>query len=405
VGHRAGRHGQLRRVGGALIAVAAAVAADIRRHGPLPVERVLERALYDAEGGFYEAGGRAGGRHGDFLTSPEVGGLFGAVVARALDTWWRDMGAPDPFVVAEAGAGAGTLCRTVLAATPECAAALRYVLVERSGAQRRLHAEHLRLEDPALAFAPVDPDTEAPVAGSPSGPICVSLPELPRVAGPAVVLANELLDNLPFGLAERRDGAWCEVRVDLDAAAGAGAGRGGAGRLVERTVPLDPERAAVLDRLAPGAPAGARVPLQAAARAWLRDALAVAGHGGRVAVVDYATTTADMAARSPSEWLRTYRGHARGGALLDDLGAQDVTCEVAVDQLALVRPPSSDTSQDEWLRIHGLDDLVDEARRTWAERAHRGDLAALAARSRVTEAEALTDRSGLGAFRVLEWRG
>jgi SAM-dependent MidA family methyltransferase len=147
------------------------------------------------------------------------------------------------------------------------------------------------------------------------------------------------------------------------------------------------------------------VPLQAAARAWLRDALAVAGHGGRVAVVDYATTTADMAARSPSDWLRTYRGHARGGALLDDLGAQDVTCEVAVDQLALVRPPSSDTSQDEWLRIHGLDDLVDEARRTWAERAHRGDLAALAARSRVTEAEALTDRSGLGAFRVLEWRG
>jgi SAM-dependent MidA family methyltransferase len=267
-----------------------------------------------------------------------------------------------------------------------------------------VHAEHLRLEDPSLAFAPVDPDTEAPVAGAPTGPICVSLPDLPRVAGPAVVLANELLDNLPFGLAERRDGAWGEVRVDLDGA-GAGARRRGAGHLVELTVPLDPERAAVLDRLAPGAPAGARVPLQAAARGWLRDALAVAGHGGRVAVVDYATTTADMAARPPSEWLRTYRGHARGGALLDGLGLQDVTCEVAVDQLALVRSPSSDTSQADWLQAHGLDELVDEARRTWAERAHLGDLAALAARSRVTEAEALTDLSGLGAFRVLEWPG
>ena len=32
-------------------------------------------------------------------------------------------------------------------------------------------------------------------------------------------------------------------------------------------------------------------------------------------------------------------------------------------------------------------------------------IAALAARSRVTEAEALTDLSGLGAFRVLEWPG
>ena len=381
------------------------MAADIRRHGPLPVDRVLERALYGAGGGFYEAGGRAGGRHGDFLTSPEVGGLFGAVVARALDACWRAMGAPDPFVVVEAGAGPGTLCRTVLAAAPECAATLRYVLVERSAAQRRLHAEHLRLEDPALAFAPVDPDTEVPVAGSPTGPICVSLPELPRVAGPAVVLANELLDDLPFGLAERREGAWCEVRVDLDTAAEAGAGSGGAGRLIERTVPLDPERAAAIDRLAPEAPDGARVALQAAARAWLRDALAVAGPGGRVVVVDYATTTAAMAARPQDEWLRTYRGHTRGGGLLDDLGTQDVTCEVAVDQLALVRAPTSDTGQAAWLRAHGLDELVDEARRTWAERAHLGDLAALAARSRVTEADALTDLSGLGSFRVLEWRG
>jgi SAM-dependent MidA family methyltransferase len=385
--------------------VAAAVAAEIRRHGPLPVDRVLERALYDAEGGFYEAGGRAGGRHGDFLTSPEVGGVFGAVVARALDAWWRALGSPDPFVVAEAGAGPGTLCRTVLAAAPECAAALRYVLVERSAVQRRLHARHLRLEDPALAFAPVDPDTESPVAGSPSGPICVSLPELPRVAGPAVVLANELLDDLPFGLAERRAGAWCEVRVDLDPAAEADSGPGSAGRLVERAVPLDAERAAVLDRLAPAAPPGARVPLQAAAGAWLREALAVAGPRGRVVVVDYAATTADMAARPQDEWLRTYRGHARGGGLLDDLGSQDVTCEVAVDQLALVRPPGSDTGQADWLRAHGLDDLVAEARRTWAERAHLGDLAALAARSRLGEAEALTDVSGLGSFRVLEWPG
>ena len=34
----------------------------------------------------------------------------------------------------------------------------------------------------------------------------------------------------------------------------------------------------------------------------------------------------------------------------------DVTCEVAVDQLARVRPPTSDRSQAEWLAAHGLDD-------------------------------------------------
>jgi SAM-dependent MidA family methyltransferase len=298
-------------------------------------------------------------------------------------------------VVVDAGAGPGTLCRTVLAARPACTPALRYVLVERSAAQRRRHAESLRLEDPALAFAPVDPDTERPVTGSPDGPICVSLAALPRVAGPAVVIANGLLDNLPFGLAERRGGRWCEVRVGWEMP----------GRFRERVVPLEDERAGLLDRLAPDVPDGARVPLQDAARRWLREALAVAGvgRGGRVVVVDYGATTADLARRPPAEWLRTYRSHARGGDYLHGLGTQDVTVEVAFDQLALVRAPTVEHSQGEWLRAWGLDELVAEARAAWTGRAAVGDLAALTARSRVTEAAALTDPAGLGAFRVLEW--
>src|SRR5262245_9136807 len=306
--------------------VRAAVAADIRRHGPVPLARVLERALYDRDGGFYASGGRAG-RQGDFLTSPEVGPLFGAVIARALDAWWLDLGAPNPYVVVDAGAGPGTLARTILAAAPACASALRYVLVERSAAQRRLHAQGLPLEDPALAFAPVDPDTEAPVPEAPAGPICVSLADLPRLTGPAVVLANELLDNLPFGLAELRSGDWLEVRVDL-APPGAG---GRLDRLVERLGPLAPDRAAVLDRLVPTPTDGARVPLQIAAGAWLRDALAVATARGRVVAIDYATTTADLASRPLGEWLRTYAAHHRGNTPLANLGTQDVTCEVAID--------------------------------------------------------------------------
>jgi SAM-dependent MidA family methyltransferase len=372
--------------------VLAAVAVDIRRHGPLPLDRVLDRALYDPEGGFYEAGGRAGGREGDFLTSPEVGGLFGAVVARFLDACWRDLGSPDPYVVVDAGAGPGTLARTVLAAAPACALALRYVLVERSAAQRARHAAALPLEEPALAFAPVDRDTEVPVPEAPRGPICVSLADLPRITGPAVVVANELLDNLPFALAERRSGEWCEVRVDLEGDA-----------LCELLVPLDAERAALVSRLAPDAVDGARIPLQAAAGDWLRDALEVAGLRGRVVVIDYAATTADLAARPQDEWLRTYRRHARAGPLLEGLGSQDVTCEVAVDQLALVRPPGSDLGQADWLRRWGIDELVEAARAEWTARAHVADLAALAARSRVTEAAALLDPAGLGGFRVLEW--
>ncbi len=47
--------------------------------------------------------------------------------------------------------------------------------------------------------------------------------------------------------------------------------------------------------------------------------------------------------------------------------------------------------------------LVAEARDTWHERAAIGDLRAMVARSRIGEADALTDPKGLGAFRVLEW--
>jgi SAM-dependent MidA family methyltransferase len=226
----------------------------------------------------------------------------------------------------------------------------------------------------------------------------VSLAELPRLAGPAVVLANELLDNLPFGLAESGPGGWQEVRVDLADT--------GTSALVERLVPLDAERAELLDRLVPGPAApGARVPLQDAARAWLREALTVAGPRGRVVAIDYAATTAELAVRPQHEWIRTYRAHAHGAGMLDDLGTQDVTCEVAVDQLATVRAPASDRSQAEWLRVWGIDELVAEGRRTWDERVHLGDLEAVKARSRTTEAAALLDPTGLGRFRVLEWLG
>jgi len=366
--------------------VEAAVRAEIERRGPIPFREVVELSLYDPAGGFYATGGRAG-RRGDFLTSPEVGPLFGAVVARALDTWWDDAGRPGIFPVIEAGAGPGALARAVLAAAPRCAPALRYVLVERSASQRELQAEHLALEPRGVAFASrpePDDDHHGPLPAAPAGPIVVSLGELPRLPGPCVVLANELLDNLCFGLLERTADGWAEVHVGL-----------AGDRLVEVLLPTDawPTVTAAL---------GARVPTQAAAGAWVNEARALAGEDGRVVAFDYASITADLARRPWTEWVRTYRGHARGGPPLHGLGTQDITCEVAVDQLPA---PASERAQSEWLGVHGIHELVAEGRRVWADRAGIGDLAAVRARSRIHEAEALLDPAGLGAFHVLEWHG
>lgn len=305
---------------------------------------MVELALYHPEFGFYETGGAAG-RSGDFLTSPEVGPLFGAVLARALDTWWAELGRPAPFTVVEAGAGRGTLAKAILAAAPACGPALRYVAVERSSALRAQH--------------PAGVESAA------------NLPDEP-FAG--VVIANELLDNLPFGLRERTATGWAELHVDAG--------------LAEVLVPVEYDLEA---------PAGARVPVQRAAGEWVAAARRLAP---RVVVIDYADTTPALARRPWTDWVRTYRGHSRGAHPLADLGGQDITCEVAVDQLPAT---TANRSQAEFLRAFGIDELAAEARQAWHGRAHIGDLQALRARSRVHEAAALTDETGLGAFRVLEW--
>ena len=365
----------------------------IRRHGPVGFDVLVEAALYAPATGFFAAGGRAG-RGGDFITSPEVGPLFGAVVARALDGWWRELGEPDPFVVVEAGAGSGTLAVAVRAAAPACAAALTYVLVERSPALRARHGEHLPLTVPTQALPPAPADDDDPIPAA-DGPRFTSLADLP--AGPltGVVLANELLDNLPLRVLERTAaGGWREVAYTLV---------DDRPPVVECLVPVDDDLAARADRWAPAATPGQRIPMLTDALDWVRRALEVLDRG-RLVVVDYGAATAELAARPATGWLRTFRGHERGGPPHQHLGEQDITVDVPVDQLAAVARPTAEADQASWLRSHGLDDLVADGRRVWSERAHLGDLEAMKARSRVREAEALTDPTGLGSFRVLEWR-
>ena len=102
----------------------------------------------------------------------------------------------------------------MLRARPACASALRYVTVERSAALREAQHELLALEPFEDALGPAvhgEPD-EAPRPVPGVGPIVAALPELPAVPlRHGVVLANELLDNLPFRIVERgtRAGSRC----------------------------------------------------------------------------------------------------------------------------------------------------------------------------------------------------
>ena len=231
-----------------------------------------------------------------------------------------------------------------------------------------------------------------------SGPVVTSLDELPGVEFDGVVIANELLDNLPFGIASLREPAngVAEVRVGLD----------GADDFVEVVVPALPADGA----RSSGSPR-AQTPLSATgcrsprSRRLVARVVVVVRHG-YVVLLDTMDTTAGMLARGSGQWLRTYRGHASGGPPLVAPGSRDLVADVVVEQLHHAAANAgftvvADTTQSAWLDTLGIGSMVDEGRRLWEERAAVGDLAALEARSRANQAAALTDPGGLGGHRVV----
>lgn len=324
--------------------------------GAISFEQYMGLALY-GEGGFYQDGGKAG-RRGDFITSPEVGPLFAAVVARYLDNCWNELGCPESFDVVEVGAGPGTLARGVFDAQPKCLSAMKYVAVEISESQRAMHPDFVE-----------------------------SAEEFPDRAIQGVVLANELLDNLPFKLFVF-DGAWKEAFVAL----------GDGGKFVEVLRSVDEVPRILLK----SAPLGSRAPIQTAATQWLRD-VAQKVSKGRVFIFDYCSESTGEIAVSPwREWLRTYKDHQRGVHYLLEPGTQDITTQVMIDQLSSALPGLSASTQAEWLQTWGIGELVSEGSRYWEEHKSFPDVVALKMRSRANESLALTTQDGLGGFSVLE---
>ena len=320
-----------------------------------PFNEFMNDALY-GENGFYIRGNKAGRRGGDFITSPEVGPLFGTVISEYLDDRWEKLGSPSKFDVVECGAGPGTLARSILAAKPRCLQAMNYVAVEVSAAQRTLHPKGVESRE-----------------------------TMPDHAINGVILANELLDNLPFRLFAL-DGTWMEAFV----------AKTPDGAFVEVL-----HKPAALPTVLPQAAAlGSRVPIQDDACAWVDNALSLI-ECGSLLMFDYCTdTTAEVAAMPWREWLRTYKDHERGGHYLLEPGSQDITAQVVLDQL-----PTGFVAmtQAKFLRQWGIDELVLEGNAYWESLTGAPDVAAIKMRSRATEAQSLLALDGLGGFTALEW--
>ena len=322
--------------------VEAAIRERIDREGPITFATFMELALY-GPGGYY--GLPPIGADGDFVTSPHVHPAFGMFVARALEPL-RSALHRDDLRLLEIGAGDGALARQVLDAMPD----ISYTAVEASPGARASLARIGGLRVAAEPRSPAD-----------------------------VVLAHELLDNLPFRVVR----AGQELVIDVDH-----------GSFVERTTPLDEDLRALV-----GARTDGDVVVPTGALSMI-DRIAEVLERGYALLIDYG----DEGLAGP---VHGYRAQRPIEDVLAEPGTTDITAAVdfawiarrARDRGLHAFPLRRQTEVlfalgfEEWLR----DGLVTqreqldagrglEAVRTWS------------ARSRATM---LVDPSGLGRMRWL----
>jgi NADH dehydrogenase [ubiquinone] 1 alpha subcomplex assembly factor 7 len=333
--------------------VAERVRAAIEDHGPIGFDEYMELTLY-GPGGFFEA--PPVGSSGHFVTSPHVHPFVFAHCLRdaILDAWFA-LGEPDPLQVVELGAGDGTLAASLLSAFGELPTPRpSYTGVEISAGAR----DALRARGLATASR---------------------LSELEPFEG--VVLANEVLDNLPFlPVRERADGP-AEVRVGLEGTA-----------LVEIEVPWS-NASVPPPRLRPGeetsVPVGAFALLAEVARVLRR---------GYVLVIDYGSVS------GPAGPVHGYREHREVTDVLADPGGTDVTAGVDVSQVAerarsLGLRPFEPVTQSQALAAlgHNRWDRTMIERQAVLQSAGRGSEAVAVWEAR-HRASLLADPSGLGGF-------
>lgn len=344
---------------------------EIRSHGPISFAAYMERALYDPDHGYYSRDRARTGWDGHYLTSPEIDPAFGHLWATAVQQVWMSAGEPDDFAVVEVGPGEAGFAAALIDGlrNTEVWERAHFVLVERNEATEKRQRERLG-DDERLSWHPS-------VAGirEPCG----------------IVIAHEVLDNVPVHLVRRDAGVIAELLVGEDR---------GSLRFVPG--PLDPLLAAYIEHLDVGEGAQAEVSpeRQGFARSCL-DAL----DRGAVAFIDYGLDPRGWPAH-PEGTVVCYSESGADDAPLERPGEKDITSHV--DWIAIAsgiqtrQRTYGPLDQRSVLRALGLGD-IDRSLRGEHDRAidDKRGADALRALSRRHALGALADPAGLGGLQVL----
>jgi SAM-dependent MidA family methyltransferase len=319
--------------------VAELIRAEVAAAGGwLCFDRFMELALYAPGLGYYSAGSAKLGAGGDFVTAPEMSDLFSRCVARQCAEVLAQTGGE----ILELGAGTGRMAAVILTElAARDALPQRYAILEVSADLAARQRARLAALPPALAAR------------------LEWLERLPEGRLDGVILANEVLDALPFRRFALADGVLHELGVALSPAGG----------LRDAAAAPDPDLAQSLSQLA------SQVSLPAAgyfSEVCLRISPWIASLGdclarGVVLLSDYGLPRAHYYHRERRSG--TLRCHFRQRAHDDpylNLGLQDITAWVDFTRVAEAAAAANLSvagfaTQTAFLLGLGLPELVGEA--------------------------------------------
>ena len=173
----------------------------IQEDGPIGVDTFMAACLADPQGGYYQQADPFG-TAGDFITAPEISGLFGEMCGLYLAHIYDLAGSPEDAAIIELGPGRGTLMRDMRHVWSQLMPAMTSLplhFLETGHALRRLQASTVQTDRIRTAASWHDDITDL----------------LAATDGPVFGIANEFFDALPVAQLIRHDGQWHQRQVGI----------------------------------------------------------------------------------------------------------------------------------------------------------------------------------------------
>lgn len=279
--------------------------ADIETNsGTISFDQFLQVALYEPGLGYYNSCTKKFGIEGDFITAPEISSLYSKTIARQCGQILNDLGGGD---ILELGAGTGVMAKDIL------------LSLEKSASL----PEHYFILEPSPELRGRQKETIENLAGHLLDHVIWLVSE-PETSFSGVILANEIVDALPFKRIVLEQGKLFEYRVACED---------------ENFVWQKQENPAIA-KLLPDSFSGQSISesytteVHSFVPGWL-ETLSNWLQSGVLLIVDYGESNRDFYHPENTEGsLRCYYRHRVHGDPFINIGLQDITCNVNFSELA-----------------------------------------------------------------------